>query len=357
MKTDILIVGAGLSGIALARRYAEENANVLIVERRSHIGGDCYDYFDENGICIHKYGPHIFRTDDKSIYDYLSQFTEWYDYQHRVMAYTGGGYYPIPINLDTVNRFLGSNYDSNTVMQYFNEVRTHPHTIDNIKDAIESQVGTLFYETFFKSYTYKQWGIEPEKLPPSIISRIPIRTNRDNRYFTVKYQGIPKEGYTAMMKNMLDHQNIKIMLNTNFKDICEEITYDKLYYSGSIDEYFDYVYGKLPYRCVSFKLETYNISQYQETAVVNYPNDYEYTRITEFKHFYPRKTNCTVIAKEYPSNIGNPSYPIPTVNNLNLYNKYKKLVQDEQINFIGRLGLYKYFSMDQILKSILNIQL
>ena len=263
----------------------------------------------------------------------------------------------MPINLDTVNHFLGSNYDSNTVMQYFKESKTHPHTIDNIKDAVESQVGTLFYEAFFKSYTYKQWGIEPEKLPPSIISRIPIRANRDNRYFTVKYQGIPKQGYTAMMKNMLDHPNIKIMLNTNFKDICEEITYDKLYYSGSIDEYFDYVYGKLPYRCVSFKLETYDIPQYQSVAVVNYPNDYDYTRITEFKHFIPSTSHNTVIAKEYPCDSGSPSYPIPLENNINLYKKYLQLADGTNIVFIGRLGQYKYLSMDQVIDGVLMLKI
>lgn len=229
--------------------------------------------------------------------------------------------------------------------------------MSNVKEAVEGSVGQIFYEAFFKSYTQKQWGIDPEELPASIISRIPFRTNRDNRYFTVKYQGIPRYGYTAMMHNMLNHSNIKLLLNTDFREICNDIIYDRLYYSGSVDEFFHYKYGKLPYRCVSFKFETYNMAQYQPVAVVNYPNDYDYTRITEFKHFTNKEVNCTVIAKEFSSDVGDPAYPIPVTENLELYEKYKSLLRDDHTIFIGRLGLYKYFSMDQIVESVLNMKL
>ncbi|MDD3220920.1 MAG: UDP-galactopyranose mutase [Lachnospiraceae bacterium] len=358
MKTTITIVGAGIAGITLARRYAEEqNAEVLIVERRPYIGGYCYDYLDTNGIFIHKHGPHIFRTANKKVYSFLSRFTEWYDYQHKVLSYVGGHYYPMPINLDTVNLFSGGNYDSDTVMNYFEQVKTSPKVIDNVKDAVESQVGAQFYKAFFEQYTKKQWGMDPEKLPTSIISRIPIRTDRDNRYFTVPYQGIPVQGYTAMMQKMLEHPNIHILLNTDYNQIKDEILSEKVFYSGSIDEYFGYCYGKLPYRCVSFKLEEYDVEEYQPVAVVNYPNDYDYTRISEFKHFTNNKSKKTVIAKEFSSAEGDPSYPIPLQENQDLYEKYKKLAFEKKVSFIGRLGQYKYFSMDQIVENILDQKL
>ena len=357
MNVDIIIVGAGIAGITLARRYAEEkNKKVLVVERRKHIGGYCYDYRNHEGLLIHKYGPHIFRTEDEQVYRYLSQFTEWYDYQHKVLAYVNGHMYPMPINLDTVNEMLGTSYNSENVFEYFERVKTHPVSINNVKDAVESQVGSLFYEAFFKNYTKKQWGNDPSNLPTDIIARIPIRNNRDDRYFTVKYQGIPKEGYTAMLEKMLDHPNISIMLNTDYNDIKEEMECNRLYYSGSIDEYYKYCFGRLPYRCVSFTFDELSMEQFQPVAVVNYPNNYDYTRITEFKHFSAEKYKHTVIAKEYPSASGDPSYPIPLKSNIDLYQKYMKL-KKENITFIGRLGKYKYYSMDQIVKEVLNIDI
>ena len=354
---DIVIVGAGIAGITLARRYAEEyNKKVLIVERKSHIGGFCYDYRNAEGILVHKYGPHIFRTDSNKVYSFLSRFTKWYDYQHKVLAYVGGKYYPMPINLDTVNSFLNTNYSSDTVMEYFSQVKTQPSAVDNVKDVVESQVGEVFYKAFFEEYTRKQWGEEPSKLPVDIISRIPIRTNRDDRYFTSKYQGVPKEGYTSLFNSMLDHPNIKILLNTDFKEVKNEIVWDKLFYSGSIDEYFDYVYGRLPYRCVSFDVEEVEQEYYQPVAVVNYPNNYDYTRITDYKYFTKNESKTTVIAKEYPSAIGEPSYPIPLRQNLELYQKYRK-IDTQNITFIGRLGKYKYYSMEQIVEEILEMSL
>jgi UDP-galactopyranose mutase len=360
MKVDNIIVGCGIAGIVLARRLAEEkNETVLIIDKKNHIGGNCYDYRDESGILIHKYGPHIFRTDSRKVYEYLSRFTEWYDYQHKVLAYANGHLYPMPINLDTVNGVLGTNYDTGSVMEYFDKNKIAKDTINNVEDVIVSQIGKMFYETFFEKYTAKQWGLHPTQLPKEIVARIPIRSNRDDRYFTVKYQGIPSEGYTQMMTKMLDHPKIKILLQTEYRDIKDSINADRVYYSGAIDEYYDYCYGELPYRCVYFKFEKFECEYFQSASVVNYPNDYDYTRITEFKHFTNHKSANTVIAKEYPSDKGEPSYPIPIEENKKLYEKYLKLNENSaaRVLFIGRLGEYKYYSMDEIILKILMVDI
>ncbi len=358
MKVDSVVVGAGISGISLARRLAEENGErVLLVERKNHIGGGCYDYRNADGILIHKYGPHIFRTSDEKVYKFLSQYTEWEEYQHRVLTYSGGAFYPMPINLDTVNELLGTSYSAENINDYFTAVRTSPKEVVNVKDAVESQVGPLFYDMFFKNYTEKQWGISPEKLPKEIIARIPIRANRDNRYFTDKYQFMPRNGYTKMFSRMLEHPNIFVMLNTDYSKITGEITGNRIFYSGTIDEYYDYILGPLPYRCVSFALEKYDLEYYQKAAVVNYPNDYSFTRITEFKHFYRmERKERTTIMKEYSDSFGEPAYPIPLEKNKLLYKEYERL-NDENITFIGRLGKYRYLSMDQAVREILDLEI
>lgn len=355
MRKTVYVVGGGIAGSVIARRLAEEmGCQVCVVEKRNYIGGYCYDYRDENGILIHRHGPHIFRTGSEKVWAFLSRFTDWEDYQHKVLANVNGHYYPMPINLDTVNGYLGTRYTSENVGSYFEAHKTKPAEIKSVKDVIESQIGPEFYHAFFEKYTEKQWGLPCEELPPEIVARIPIRKDRDDRYFTHHYQAMPKEGYTKMIQNILDHPNIHILLNTDYKSIEDGIKCEHVYYSGPIDEYYDYRYGKLPYRSVTFKLETYPIEQYQPAAVVNYPNNYDYTRITEFKHFYHNKTANTVIAKEFPGSDGDPSYPIPTKENIKLYNKYAS-IPNETVTFIGRLGEYRYYSVDQIVERLLEL--
>lgn len=358
MEIDNIIVGAGISGIVLARRIAEEiDEKVLLLDRRFHIGGYCYDCYDDYGILIHKYGPHIFRTDDKEVWNYMSRFTQWIDYQHKVLAYVCGKLYPMPINLDTINGVLGANYNSEDVLDYFKSVSIDHKDINNVENVITSQVGKYFYEIFFKNYTEKQWGENPARLPKEIVSRIPIRNNRDDRYFTVKYQAMPKYGYTKMFERMLDHPNIKVLLNTDYKEIRDLIKYKKLYYSGSIDEFYNYRFGELPYRCVSFEFENLPKEHYQDVAVVNYPNDYDYTRITEFKHLTGQQSCSTTIAREYSSDKGDRSYPIPKKENIEIYNQYQELSKSNEVTFIGRLGKYKYYSMDQTIKDMLSLSI
>ena len=355
MKIDSIVVGCGIAGSVMARKLAEEkHEKVLVVEKRNHIAGYCYDYRDENGILIHKHGPHIFRTDSEVVWKYLSRFTAWEDYQHKVLANVNGNFYPMPINLNTINLYLGTHYTAEDVDSYFDKNKTHPAEIKSVKDVVESQIGTEFFHAFFEKYTEKQWGASCNQLPPEIVARIPIRKNRDDRYFTHRYQALPKEGYTKMIQNILDHPNIHILLNTDYIDVKDCLECNHIYYSGSIDEYYNYCYGKLPYRSVTFQFEKYPIRQYQPVSVVNYPNSYDYTRITEFKHFYHgEKTLNTVIAKEFPSSNGDPSYPIPTNNNRILYCKYVSIPNDK-VTFIGRLGEYRYYSMDQIVETIIH---
>lgn len=356
-RENVLVCGGGIAGSVIARRLAEEKGcQVYVVEKKNYVGGYCYDYRNENGILVHKHGPHIFRTNSRQVWKFLSRFTKWTDYQHKVLACVNGNFYPMPINLDTVNQFLGTNYTSENVELYFDTHRKNLDVVENVRDVIESQIGSEFYHAFFECYTEKQWGMRCEDLPPEIVARIPIRKNRDNRYFTHRYQAMPKEGYTQMILNILDHPNIHVLLNTDFKVIQDLEKWSHIYYSGSIDEYYDYCFGKLPYRSVFFEFETLSLETYQPVAVVNYPNNYDYTRITEFKHFYRQKSDYTVIAKEFPNASGNPCYPIPTKENKTLYNKYEA-IPNKKVSFIGRLGEYQYYSMDQVVENALKYNL
>jgi UDP-galactopyranose mutase len=347
---DYLIVGAGFAGATLAERLASQcNKKILLVERRPHIGGNAYDYYNEAGLLIHKYGPHIFHTNAMRVFDYLSQFTEWRPYEHRVRASVDGQMVPIPINLDTINLLYGLSLSAFEVEDFFQKVAEPRQEIRTSEDVVVSQVGQELYRKFFRGYTRKQWGLDPSELDSSVISRVPIRTNRDDRYFTDTYQAMPLHGYTRMFERMLDRPNIKLMLNTDYREIQWFIPYRQMIYTGRIDDFFDRCHGTLPYRSLHFRHETIDAECYQETPVINYPNEHAYTRITEFKYLTGQKHSKSAIVYEYPRIEGEPYYPIPSSENALLYGKYQALAESTPgVYFVGRLATYKYYNMDQV---------
>jgi len=353
---DYLIVGAGFAGSVLAERLARvENKKVLIIDKRNHIAGNAYDHYDEAGILVHKYGPHIFHTNSKDVFDYLSKFTEWRNYQHRVLASVDGQLLPIPINLNTINTMYGLNLNSEELTLFFQERSEKKKEILTSEDVVVNSVGRELYEKFFKGYTKKQWDLDPSQLNASVTARVPTRTNKDDRYFTDTYQAMPLHGYTKMFEKMLNHPNIHIMLNTDYKHVIGEIAYKKLIFTGPIDEFFNFRYGKLPYRSIEFKFETLDQEEFQRTGTINYPNDYGFTRITEFKHLSGQKHHKTSIVYEFSKADGDPYYPIPKPDNAALYKKYHALAsQTENTYFVGRLSTYKYYNMDQVVAQALS---
>jgi UDP-galactopyranose mutase len=354
---DYLIVGAGFAGSVLAERLAAGmGKKVLIVDRRDHIGGNAYDCHDENGILIHKYGPHIFHTNSAEVFDYLSRFTKWRQFQHWVKASVDGRLVPVPINLDTINELYGTAYDSQGMKEFLESVAERRDPIKTSEDVVVNGMGRELYEKFFRGYTRKQWGLDPSELDAQVTARIPVRFNRDARYFTDTYQAMPARGYTEMFRNMLAHPNIKVMLNTNYREIRDEIEYGQLIFTGPVDEYFDHRFGRLPYRSLEFKHETHQQETFQEAPVVNYPNDYAYTRITEFKYLTGQKHDSTSIVYEYPKADGDPYYPIPRPDNSALYKKYQQLADSlPNVHFVGRLASYKYYNMDQVVAQALTL--
>jgi len=354
---DYLIVGAGLAGAVLAERLATvAHKKVLILDKRNHIGGNTYDYHNEEGILIHKYGPHIFHTNSKDVFSYLSKFTAWRPYEHKVLASVDGQLVPIPINQNTINKLYGLNLNGEGVQEFYDNRAVKIDKISTSEDVVISIVGKELYEKFFKYYTRKQWDLDPSELDASVSARVPIRTNKDDRYFSDTYQAMPLYGYTKMVEKMLSNPKIHIMLNTDYKDIIKNIPYENLIFTGPVDEYFNYCYGKLPYRSIDFKFETIHKENYQETGTINYPNSQLYTRITEFKHLTGQKHDKTTIVYEYPTDMGDPYYPIPRPENAALYNKYKKLAEEqENVFFSGRLGTYKYYNMDQVVAQSLAL--
>jgi UDP-galactopyranose mutase len=347
---DYLIVGAGFAGSVIAERLATvAGKTVMLVDRRPHIGGNAFDHYDEHGILVHRYGPHIFHTNSREVFDYLSQFTEWRQYEHHVLTSVDGQLLPIPINLDTLNRLYGLNMDSFEAAKFLESMAEKKSLVKTSEDVVVSRIGRELYEKFFRNYTRKQWDIDPSELDASVTARVPARTNRDSRYFTDTYQAMPLNGYTRMFENMLDSPKIKILLNADFREIQNEVSYKNLIYSGPIDEFFDYRYGKLPYRSLRFKHETVNRSIFQSEAVVNYPNEHLYTRITEFKYLTGQEHPKSSIVYEFPQAEGDPYYPIPRVENETTYKKYKALAEQRAgVRFVGRLATYKYYNMDQV---------
>ncbi|HEX8286588.1 MAG TPA: UDP-galactopyranose mutase [Pyrinomonadaceae bacterium] len=354
---DYLIVGAGFAGSVLAERLANGSGKkVLICDKRPHIAGNAYDYYNDEGILIHKYGPHIFHTNSKDVFDYLSRFTEWREYQHRVLASVDGMLVPMPINLDTINKLYGLNLTAFEVEKFLESLAEKKDQIKTSEDVVVSKVGRELYEKFFRNYTRKQWGLDPSELDASVTARVPTRTNRDDRYFTDSYQAMPKHGYTRMFENMLDNPNIKIMLNCDYREIANDIPYREMVYTGPVDSFFNYRYGKLPYRSLEFKHETHDTEKFQSAPVVNYPNEQPYTRITEFKYLTGQEHKKTSIVYEYPQAEGDPYYPIPRSENAELYAKYKTLAEGRpDVHFVGRLATYKYYNMDQIVAQALTV--
>jgi UDP-galactopyranose mutase len=354
---DYVIVGAGFAGSVLAERLASQvDAKVLIIDRRNHIAGNAYDHYDDAGILVHKYGPHIFHTNSERVFDYLSRFTAWRPYEHRVQTSVDGQLVPIPINTNTLNKIYGLNLACHDVEEFLASVAEPCEQVKTSEDVVVSRVGRDLYEKFFRNYTRKQWGLDPSELDTTVTSRVPVRASLDDRYFTDRFQAMPLHGYTRMFEKMLSHPNIRIMLNTDYSDIKDEVNFRHLIFTGPVDEYFDYCYGQLPYRSLHFEHQTHDCPQYQPAAVVNYPNEHSYTRVTEFKYLTGQKHSKTSIVFEYPRSEGDPYYPIPQPKNAELYLKYKAMADTlPDVHFAGRLGTYKYYNMDQVVAQALAI--
>lgn len=365
MKYDVLIIGAGIAGATSARVLAEQGKKVLVIEKNNFVGGNCYDESDSSGITFHKFGPHIFHTNNQAVWKFVNRFTDFRFYQHTVKSFVDGMFVTFPINRDTICELFGANITTDEVNSFLQgEVESAQFNTPpaNFRDAIVSQVGERLYDKFFKNYTIKQWEEDPVNLSPEIAGRIPVRQNRDGRYFTDPYQGIPVNGYTHMIKNMLNHTNIEVKTGVDY--FAEKEYYDKnvehsfIVYTGPLDQYFQYSHGALQYRSVKFDFKKFPMKQYQPVSVVNYPNDYDFTRITEFKYLTGEESDQTIICLEYPSAEGVPSYVVLNKENLEKRDLYQKkalkLEYAGKVFFIGRLAEYKYYNMDQVIAAVLE---
>jgi UDP-galactopyranose mutase len=355
-RYDVMIVGAGFAGSVLAERLASTGRKVLLLDRRPHIGGNAYDHHDAAGVLIHRYGPHIFHTNAQHIVDYLSRFTEWRPYEHRVLAQVNGDLLPIPINRTTVNRFFGLSLTEAEVPGFLESKAEPVATIRSSADVVLSTVGRELYEAFFRGYTRKQWGVDPSELDKSVTARIPVRTNDDDRYFGDRFQMMPRHGFTRLFENMLDHSNIALMLGTAHKDVRDDIEAAHMIYTGPVDEYFDFCYGPLPYRSLRFDHQTIDTETFQRVAVINYPSlDVPYTRVTEFKHLTGQTHRMTSLCYEFPCAEGDPYYPVPRPENAALYARYQALADATPgVSFVGRLATYRYYNMDQVVAQALT---
>jgi UDP-galactopyranose mutase len=373
---DYVVIGAGFAGSIIAERIANIlNKKVLIIEKRNHIGGNCYDYRDKNGIVVHKYGPHLFHTNYKEVFNYLSNFTEWDIYHHRVLAFIDGKKVPVPFNFNSIKMLFPEVLADSLIEKLLNrysfgsKVPILELRKENDRDL--KFLADFIYEKVFKNYTAKQWNKRPEEIDPEVTARVPVFVGTDDRYFTDKYQAIPKNGYTKIFENMLNHPNIKLMLNTDYREVIN-IDFEnrkiyffgqefkgKLIFTGMIDELLDYKFGKLPYRTLDLRFETIEKDYFQEVATVNYPNNYDFTRITEFKHIHPVDTKKTTVLKEYPKEYkegDTPYYPVFTPENRQRYNQYKEEIQKfKEIIPVGRLADYRYYDMDDIVKKALEV--
>lgn len=354
LTSKFLVVGCGFAGSVVARELADAGHQVRLIERRTHLGGNAFDEYDAHDVLIHTYGPHIFHTNSERIWRWLSRFTDWRAYEHRVQCVVQGTSYPFPINRDTVNRLYRLELDEAGVAAFYERVREPRELIRSSEDVVLNSVGRDLYEKFFLNYTRKQWGMEPSQLKSGVAARVPVRTNTDDRYFTDSFQAMPLRGYTRMFEAILDHPAIKIELGTDFGDIRGEGGFDHVVYTGPIDAYFDHCFGPLPYRSLRFEHEHLHQDRFQPVGTVNYPNDHAYTRITEFKHLTGQSHPGTSIVREYPQADGDPYYPIPSDANEQLYRQYETLADAEDgVTFVGRLAQYRYMNMDQVVGSAL----
>ena len=361
---DILVTGSGLSGVTCARSLAEKGYKVLVVEKMKQVGGQIFDYKNEAGITVHRYGPHIFHTNLKHIWDFVNRFSSFSGYQHKVLSFADGDFVPFPINRNTINQVFGLNLSNSEVMGFLKEEvqkSTFNKTGQSFRDAVVSQVGERLYKLFFEKYTRKQWNCDPETLSAEIAGRIPVRDNGDSRYFTDKYQGMPVNGYSAMIEKMLSHENIQVLSGCDYFEIKDYFDPKLTVYTGKLDEFFDYKYGHLDYRSVEIEFKTFDHESFQPAPVVNYPNDYDFTRITEFKKMTGGISSKTTVCYEYPSEKGLPFYPVINAANLAIKAKYQeetaKLEAGRKFIFVGRLAEYKYYNMDAAIDSaLLNVE-
>ena len=352
MGYDVVVVGAGFAGSVVAERLATQlGKRVLVLDRRDHVGGNAYDELDDAGVRIHRYGPHIFHTNSRDIFDYLSGFTSWRPYEHRVLAQVRDQLVPVPINRTTINRLYGLDLRDEADVEEFYERRAETRAVARTsEDVVVQRVGRELYELFFRGYTRKQWGLDPSHLDASVTARVPARTDDDDRYFTDRYQAMPAEGYTRLFERLLADQRIDVRTGVDFHEVRAQLDFDELVYTGPIDAYFDYRFGRLPYRSLRFEFETHPVERFQPTGTVNYPDEtVPFTRISEFKHLTGQQHQATTIVREFPTGEGDPYYPIPRPANRALYERYLALAASTPgVAFVGRLGTYKYYNMDQV---------
>lgn len=377
---DTIIIGAGFAGSVLAERLAsQKQQRILVIDKRKHIGGNCYDRFDDHGVLIHQYGPHLFHTDNKTVFDYLSQFTKWHPYQHEVLAFIDGQKVPVPFNLNTLHsllpQYLAESLELKLIKRFGYGLKVPILELRNIDDKELKFLADFIYEKIFVNYTAKQWGKKPEEISPEVTGRVPVHISRDNRYFQDNYQAIPAHGYTRIFENMLDHPDISLLLNTDSKDVINidfetgkiqfmhsEFT-GRLIFTGLIDEFFEHRFGELPYRSLEFQFEHLPVDQFQEKTTINYPNDYDFTRITEFKHISQQTTPGTTVVREFPQDFERnnprkniPYYPIFTEKNKQKLDRYLSFAEQfNNITLVGRLAENRYYDMDDIVAKALQV--
>lgn len=356
MKVDILIVGAGFAGAVCGRSLAEAGYNVLILDKRPHVGGNAYDTYDTHGVLVHPYGPHIFHTNSSRIVEWLSAFTTWRFYEHRVLASVEGQLLPIPINRTTLNRLYKQDLDERGAAAWLEEHRVRQVAIRTSEDVVLDSVGYDLCDKFFRGYTRKQWGLELSELSAGVAARIPTRTNDDDRYFTDTYQLMPADGYAAMFRRMLDHPRILVQLSSDYFERRNDLHARHTIFTGPIDAFFSYRFGPLPYRSLRFEHKHIaGLNRYQTVGTVNYPNEFDYTRMTEFKHLTGQSHPGTSVVYEYPCSEGEPYYPVPRPENEVLFNRYVDLASRcPDVTFVGRLAQYRYFNMDQVVGAALK---